>query len=107
MKTELENLRQFKSGVEKETCAAFIAAFGNVKDHLRFEKAKEFFTLPEIDADGNPKWDKVNDEATAENLTEMKKLERLDYFIDSQPKKNVDGVRKKQKKRTPGTHQSG
>jgi hypothetical protein len=85
LQTELTALKEFKAGVLKQQRESFVAAYGKIKDHPNFEKAKGFFVLPEADKDGKVLWDKLADDAMEKNIVELDRLQKLDYFAEVKP----------------------
>ena len=82
---ELKNLKVFKAGVQEETRTSFLNRYNKVKNDPRFEKASSFLKMPEAGENGEMDFTEISNDDMASNLTELKKLDQLDYF--SSPEK--------------------
>jgi len=92
VETELNGLKSFKEDTLSKQRQGFVDKIQGVVDNPKFEKASEFFTLPEKDEDGTYLWDKLDEAQIDSNLNELVKLQKLDYFgVTTPPKKDVDG----------------
>ena len=81
---QIKDLEVFKSGVQEETRISFLNRFNTVKDDPRFEKASAFLKLPEVGEDGKLNFSDTSNDDIAHNLTELKKLDQLDYFSETE-----------------------
>lgn len=81
---QLKELETFKAGVQEETRQSFLNRFNTVKEDPRFEKASTFLKLPEAGENGEMDFENISNEDMAHNLTELKKLDQLDYFSNEE-----------------------
>ena len=75
-KTDLEKRLENEAKATKEK---FLTKFESIKDHKDFEKAKNFFKLPEVE-DEKYKWDTLEVDDFESNLSELEKFEALGHF---------------------------
>lgn len=81
---QLKELETFKAGVQEETRKSFLNRFNAVKEDPRFEKASTFLKLPEAGENGEMDFESITNDEMAHNLTELKKLDQLDYFSNEE-----------------------
>lgn len=86
---ELEGLRAFKKNTIQANRQSFINEFEKIKEHPRFEKAKQKFKLPEEEEDGKLKWDSIEDQDMEVNMNVLRDLKDLEYFAVEDKNKNV------------------
>ncbi len=102
LETELNDLKEFKAGVQKQNRGRFEAEFNKIKGHANFEKASGEFTLPDPDDEGNYDFTSMSDEDVDRNMNSLGRLNRLDYFANNSQGKDTKKTHGSRKESQPG-----
>jgi len=96
-KTEIDTWKETEAKANRDK---FLSKYDSIKDHVDFEKAKNFFKLPEV-KDEKMDWDSLENDAFKSNLSELEKMETLGHFQVGGSSPDANSKRSGQPKKSP------